>query len=48
MLEAEKDEYNNLKLKQIFKQGDHTSIDEIILPIEQQEKLMNYLNDLIK
>lgn len=44
-LEATKDEYNNLRLTQIFKQGEHASIDEIILPAEQQQVLLEYLQN---
>lgn len=48
VLEAEKDEYNNLTIKQVFIQDEHKAIDTLILTQDQQVALMNYLNDLIK
>lgn len=47
-LEASKDENNNLRLTQFFKQGSHTAIDEILLPQDQQQALLNYLQNLLK
>lgn len=42
-LEAENDEFGNMRLTQTFKQGIHSTVDEILLSENQQQALKDYL-----
>lgn len=42
-LEAENDEFGNMRLIQTFKQGIHSAADEILLSKTQQQALKDYL-----
>lgn len=47
-LEAENDEFGNMRLTQTFKQGIHSDVDEILLLKDQQKALRDYLNLKLK